>query len=122
MRCALSARLPQTFADAREAAKARLRILADPQRMRIIELLAHGEHCVCELTTALGLPQNTVSHHLSVLRSAGVIISRRKPTDRRWVYYRLQPETLNEVAELLREWAAHAQMAPLRVPICPPSP
>ena len=70
-----------------------LKLVADPNRLRIMALLAHGERCVCDLEGALGLPQNLVSHHLSVLKRHGLVLDRR---DGKWVYYRVEPQTLGE--------------------------
>ena len=75
--------------------------LADPVRLRLVSLIgAHqgGEVCVCELTTAFDLTQPTISHHLKVLREAGIIDGERRGT---WVYYRLEPTALERMAALL---------------------
>ncbi len=75
--------------------------LGDPVRIRLLSLIgAHqgGEVCVCDLTTAFDLTQPTISHHLKVLRSAGIIDSERRGT---WVYYRLVPAALDRVAAVL---------------------
>jgi len=75
--------------------------LGDPVRIRLVSLIsAHqgGEVCVCDLTTAFDLTQPTISHHLKVLRQAGIIDSERRGT---WVYYRLVPAALDRVAALL---------------------
>ena len=50
-----------------------------------------GEACVCDLTEAFALTGPTISHHLKVLREAGLIVGERRAT---WIYYRVQPETL----------------------------
>jgi ArsR family transcriptional regulator len=78
-----------------------LKALADPVRLRLVSLIgAHqgGEMCVCELTTGFELTQPTISHHLKVLREAGIIDSERRGT---WVYYRLVPAALERMAALL---------------------
>jgi ArsR family transcriptional regulator len=75
--------------------------LGDPVRLRLVSLIgAHqgGEVCVCDLTTAFDLTQPTISHHLRVLREAGIITSERRGT---WVYYRLVPTALERMATLL---------------------
>jgi ArsR family transcriptional regulator, arsenate/arsenite/antimonite-responsive transcriptional repressor len=75
--------------------------LGDPVRLRLVSLIgAHqgGEVCVCDLNTAFSLTQPTISHHLKVLREAGIIDSQRRGT---WVYYRLVPAALEQVAALL---------------------
>jgi ArsR family transcriptional regulator len=60
--------------------------LADPDRVRIVALLTHGELCVCHIEEALNDSQPSVSRHLAMLRAAGVVESRREGN---WVYYRL---------------------------------
>ncbi len=73
----------------------------DPIRLRLVSLIgAHqgGEVCVCDLTTAFDLTQPTISHHLKVLREAGILTSERRGT---WVYYRLVPTALERMAALL---------------------
>jgi ArsR family transcriptional regulator, arsenate/arsenite/antimonite-responsive transcriptional repressor len=75
--------------------------LGDPVRLRLVSLIgAHqgGEVCVCELTTAFDLTQPTISHHLKVLREAGIIDGERRGT---WVYYWLVPAALERMAALL---------------------
>lgn len=65
------------------------RALADETRRRCLMMLVeHGELCVCELTSALGLSQPKVSHHLGALRKAGLVSDRKQGL---WVYYRLHP-------------------------------
>lgn len=75
-----------------------LQLLAEPNRLRIVALLAHGEACVCDIERALALPQNLTSHHLGALRRSGLLTDRR---DGRWVYYRLASEIVQaRVGEL----------------------
>ena len=80
--------------------------LADETRLRIVALLAHGELCVCHLEAALGLPQPTASRHLSVLRNAGVVDTRREGS---WIYYRLieqsNPDCQQQLRTLTRAFA-----------------
>lgn len=75
--------------------------LGDPVRLRLVSLIgAHqgGEMCVCDLTTAFELSQPTISHHLRVLREAGIIDCERRGT---WVYYWLVPAALERMASVL---------------------
>jgi ArsR family transcriptional regulator len=79
--------------------------LADPARLRLLSLIgahAGGEACVCELTEAFDLTQPTISHHLRVLREAGLIDSERRGT---WVYYRVRPEALGRLGDLFTPFA-----------------
>lgn len=71
--------------------------LADPVRLRLVNLIAShpgGEACVCELIPAFGLSQPTISHHLKVLREAGLVRAERRAT---WMYYRLVPGAIEAV-------------------------
>jgi ArsR family transcriptional regulator len=77
-----------------------LKALADPVRLRLLSMIgasSGGEVCVCDLTDAFELTQPTISHHLKVLREAGLIASERRGT---WVYYRLLPAALDRLASL----------------------
>lgn len=60
--------------------------LSDGHRLRLLFAVRHGERCVCQLIELLGLSPSTVSKHLSILRDAGLLDSRKEG---RWVYYRL---------------------------------
>ena len=75
----------------------RFKALSDPNRVSIVNRLAGAEAvCVCDFIGTLGLSQPTVSHHLKVLREAGLVeVARKRGT---WVYYRLVPEAVSELA------------------------
>src|ERR671926_1486236 len=76
--------LPQ---EARDELAARFKALADPTRVALVNRLAAAEEvCVCDLNTAFELSQPTISHHLRILREAGLVESSRRGT---WAYYRL---------------------------------
>ena len=77
---------------------ARFKALADPARVAIVNRLAAAECCVCDLTAAFDLSQPTVSHHLRVLRDAGLVESTRRGT---WAYYRLVPGAVDALREAL---------------------
>ncbi|REK90408.1 transcriptional regulator [Streptomyces inhibens] len=75
--------------------------LGDPVRLRLLSMIASragGEVCVCDLTAAFELSQPTISHHLKLLRQAGLIDCERRGT---WVYYWLLPEMMNKLAGML---------------------
>lgn len=75
-----------------------LKALADPVRVRLMSLIAStGEACVCELTAPFGVSQPTISHHLRVLRDAGLVDAERRGT---WVYYRARRAALDAVGGL----------------------
>jgi ArsR family transcriptional regulator, arsenate/arsenite/antimonite-responsive transcriptional repressor len=78
-----------------------LKVLADPTRLRLLSLIQaqpSGEACVCHLTEPLGLTQPTVSHHLKVLREAGVVEREQRGS---WAYFRVVPASLDGLRELL---------------------
>lgn len=64
-----------------------LKVLAEPRRLQIFDLLMQGVQCNCELGEQLHLAPNLISHHLSVLRRAGLVDMERDQSDSRWVYY-----------------------------------
>jgi ArsR family transcriptional regulator len=75
--------------------------LSDPVRLRLLSLIAShetGEACVCDLTPTFDVSEPTISHHLRVLREAGLVTSERRAS---WVYYRLVPEALGGLSDLL---------------------
>lgn len=78
-----------------------LSALGDPVRLRIISMLAaapDGSACGCDLETPLGLSQPTVSHHLKILRRAGLVEGSREG---RWIHYRVVPDRLAEIRQAL---------------------
>lgn len=76
----------------------RFQAVAEETRLSIVRLLTGGERCVCELQEDLNAAQSRLSFHLKKLKDAGVVDDRREG---RWVYYRLVPETLEEMREVL---------------------
>jgi ArsR family transcriptional regulator len=76
--------------------------LADRTRLRILNLLSHGELCVCYFVAIIGAPQPKISRHLAYLRRAGLVEARR---DGKWMHYRLAAATplLDTIFEQLRD-------------------
>lgn len=79
-----------------------LKSLADPTRLRIINLLMEGSQCNCELGENLGLPPNLISHHLALLRQIGLVTAERNPTDARWIIYSVNQEVLSQLNAALQ--------------------
>jgi DNA-binding transcriptional ArsR family regulator len=78
-----------------------LQALADPVRLAIVrQLSSDPEVCACDFTSCCDVRQPTVSHHLRVLREAGVVTSERRGT---WVYYRLAPDASERLARIARD-------------------
>jgi ArsR family transcriptional regulator len=77
----------------RDQLAAQFKALADPTRVGIVNTLSQvDEVCVCNLTALFQLSQPTISHHLKILREAGLVESSRRGT---WAYYRLVPKAID---------------------------
>ncbi len=95
--CALGAP-PVSSAEA-ESIAPMFKALGDPARLRLVSLIAaQPEACVCDLVAAFPLSGPTISHHLKVLRQAGLVDCERRGT---WVYYWVRPEALAQLSALL---------------------
>lgn len=84
-----------------------LKALSDPVRLDICRSLANEELCVCHLTEDLGISQPLLSHHLKVLREAGLVDTRKHSY---WSYYRLRPDAIQELAEELGRLSRSASL------------
>ncbi|MGC9444283.1 MAG: ArsR/SmtB family transcription factor [Candidatus Methanospirareceae archaeon] len=86
-----------------EAEAGIFKAMADPCRLAILNCLREGEFCVCEIMVALNKPQSSTSHHLAILKDAGLVKERKEG---KWSHYRLSDgaviEMMNQV-KLLRE-------------------
>jgi ArsR family transcriptional regulator, arsenate/arsenite/antimonite-responsive transcriptional repressor len=89
--------------------------LSDGTRLSIIQRLRLGERCVCDLTDSLDAAQSRLSFHLKVLKDACLVADRREG---RWMYYTLNPDTLNEAAEMIDGLAAAPSAAELKSGCC----
>ncbi|HJO92311.1 MAG TPA: metalloregulator ArsR/SmtB family transcription factor [Victivallales bacterium] len=80
-----------------------LKAVSDPTRLRVLMTMNNGEICVCQITELLNLAKSTISKHMSILRHAGLVKSRK---DGKWIYYRHSTENQNliskEVLNLLK--------------------
>ena len=108
--CSPMVREPLSVEQAERLA-AGFKALSDPVRLRLLSLVAShqgGEACVCDLTGEFDVSQPTISHHLKVLREAGLLTSERRAS---WVYYRVRPGALAVLAQLLEEPGAEQATA-----------
>jgi ArsR family transcriptional regulator, arsenate/arsenite/antimonite-responsive transcriptional repressor len=92
-----------------------LQALSDENRLRIIEVLRSGEHCVCDLQSSLDMGQSLLSHHLKALREAGLVLSRKEG---RWVHYSLATDVLWELEAYFAAVRRDADIAPARPSKC----
>jgi len=89
--------------------------LSDETRLQLLELLRDGEQCVCDLTDALDAAQSRLSFHLKTLKDAGLVTDRKQG---RWVYYALNPEALDGLAEVVSELRPKPSGLRLAAPRC----
>lgn len=78
-----------------------LKVIADPTRLQLLRLIQSaptGEACVCDLTQCLGFRQPTISHHLKMMTSAGLLTREKRGT---WVWYAVDPAGLEVVRKVL---------------------
>ncbi len=97
-----------------------LRVISEPNRLRILDLLMQGEQCNCEMGDTLGMAPNLISHHLSVLQKAGLVSACRDPDDARWIHYSMNESALAELSRAFGAFFDPARMRP-RYPACPPA-
>jgi len=72
--------------------------LGDDNRLKILRFLSSGEKCVCQINKKLNLPQNLVSHHLSVMKKCGCVQCRKKG---KWSHYSINQKTINKLNKFL---------------------
>jgi ArsR family transcriptional regulator len=98
--CSPLVRQPLDAQQALELARV-FKAMGDPVRVRLLSLIAShagGEVCVCDLSGVFDLSGPTISHHLKVLREAGLVSGERRGT---WVYYRVRPQALGRLSAVL---------------------
>ena len=102
-----------------QALATHLKILAEPKRLLILNLLMEGVQCNCELGEELNMPPNLISHHLRILRQAGLVDVERDALDARWVYYSINRKALEELHEAFGVFFDPGRIKPRR-PNCGP--
>ncbi|GAB4282810.1 MAG: hypothetical protein Kow0080_36810 [Candidatus Promineifilaceae bacterium] len=102
-----------------EALAQQLKMLANPKRLQILHLLMEGVHCNCELSEALDMPINLISHHMSILRKAGLVNMERDAVDARWIYYSINEQALAALNETYGLFFDLGRIKPRR-PTCGP--
>lgn len=97
----------------------RLKALAEPRRLLIVNLLMEGVQCNCELGDALRMAPNLISHHLRILREAGLVDVERDALDARWLYYSVNRKALDELNAAFGLFFDAGRLKPRR-PTCGP--
>ena len=103
-----------------EALAQSLKSLSDPTRLRVFDVLMEGVQCNCEIAERLGLSLSLISHHVRILREAGLVRSERDPDDARWTYYSVDQEALAQLSETIRHLLDVDRIQP-RQPSCGPT-
>ncbi|GMR09882.1 MAG: hypothetical protein BMS9Abin28_0702 [Anaerolineae bacterium] len=96
-----------------------LKVLSEPKRLLIINLLMEGVQCNCEIGDRLQLSPNLISHHVRVLREAGIVNVERDATDARWVYYSINRQALGKLIKTFGGFFDPVRIRP-RHPNCGP--
>jgi ArsR family transcriptional regulator, arsenate/arsenite/antimonite-responsive transcriptional repressor len=96
-----------------------LKVLGDPSRLAIFDLLMQGVQCNCEIGSDLKLEMNLISHHLKVLRDADLVDAERDSVDGRWVYYSVNKSALAQLRAQISAFLDPQRIQP-RLPTCGP--
>lgn len=75
-----------------------IRVLGEPVRLAILDMISCGEMCACDILDGLTISQSTLSHHMRVLQQADIVIARKDAT---WVYYSILPKRIAEMHAIL---------------------
>jgi len=81
-----------------------LKAISNEKRLKIIEMLMEGRQCNCEISEALGLPLNLVSHHMRLLEKIGLVNGEREKTDARWIYYSIISSRMEEIQKIIHDY------------------
>jgi ArsR family transcriptional regulator, arsenate/arsenite/antimonite-responsive transcriptional repressor len=98
-----------------------LKVLAEPKRLLIFNLLMQGVQCNCELGEQLHMAPNLISHHLSVLRQARLVDMERDALDGRWIYYSVNYAALNDLNAAFGAFFDSARIQPRHLACGPQS-
>jgi DNA-binding transcriptional ArsR family regulator len=87
--------------------------LSDPNRLKALMLLCNGEFCVCQIVDFLKLAPSTVSKHMSILKTAGIVDSRK---DEKWMYYRLAGSDATSAVKEILSWLSNNLDSKIQIP------
>jgi ArsR family transcriptional regulator len=96
-----------------------LKALSDPTRLSVFDMLMEGVQCNCEIGERLGLSLSLISHHVRILREAGLVQAQRDPDDARWIYYSIDRQALAELNQAVGHLLNVERIQP-RQPSCGP--
>lgn len=81
-----------------------VKVIGEPNRLLLLEKIVEGVQCNCELGEALQMAPNLISHHLTVLREAGLVDAVRDPNDARWVYYSINTQAMEQLRSVFSDF------------------
>lgn len=96
-----------------------LKALSDPKRLLLLDLIRNGTQCNCEFSESLNLQPNLISHHLRILKEAGLVSIEKDPTDSRWIYYTINRALFEELRDHLAFFLDPSRIQ-ARQPACGP--
>lgn len=96
-----------------------LKALGDEKRLQLLTLIRDGTQCNCEFSEKLNIQPNLASHHLRILKEAGLVNIERDPNDSRWIYYTINRVLYQELQEFLISFLDPEKIQP-RQPLCGP--
>ncbi len=92
-----------------------LKVISEPKRLLLLDQIISGVHCNCDLGKSLNMAPNLISHHLGVLRDAGLVNIDRDPSDSRWVYYSIDIKALENLKQSLESFFNIERIQPRRI-------
>ena len=95
------------------------KVFSEPKRLLIFDLLMQGVQCNCELGESLQMAPNLISHHLSIMRKAGLVEVERDAVDSRWIYYSINQKALEDLNLAFGDFFNPDRIKPRR-PTCGP--
>lgn len=96
-----------------------LKVICEPNRLLLLEKIIEGVQCNCELGEALQMAPNLISHHLGILRDAGLVDVERDPNDARWIYYSVNPDAMETLKQTFNAFFDQDRIQPRRL-MCGP--
>jgi ArsR family transcriptional regulator, arsenate/arsenite/antimonite-responsive transcriptional repressor len=92
-----------------------LKVISEPKRLMLLEQIIQGIQCNCDLGKRLNMAPNLISHHLGVLREAGLVIMVRDSGDSRWVYYSINKKAIEALRDSLDVFFSDSRMQPRNI-------
>lgn len=99
-----------------------LKVIGEPKRLQILELIIQGVQCNCDLSEALQVGPTLISHHMKALTQIGLVKAERDAFDARWVYYSINLQALDELKRVFNDFFDPDRIQPRRLTCGPGMP